>query len=52
MTVQILPRQRRHEAVAPARREPRAPVKVFAEVLFAVAAYMLYRGAGPLIGLH
>jgi hypothetical protein len=29
-----------------------ALVKVFAVVLFAVAAYMLYRSAGPLIGLH
>lgn len=29
-----------------------ALVKVFAVVLFVVAAYMLYRSAGPLIGLH
>jgi uncharacterized membrane protein YfcA len=29
-----------------------ALVKIFAVVLFAVAAYMLYRSAGPLIGLH
>jgi uncharacterized membrane protein YfcA len=29
-----------------------ALVKVFAVVLFAVAAYMLYRSAGPLLGLH